>query len=248
MPCVNRSVCNTAIYGKDIYLGFDGLQNLEGKLAGRIVEERLANGEYKSLENFSIRTGIGLEQIVILIRAGAFRFLGLGKKQLLWEAHLLLSKHNAVKRGNALFESTSRKPVLPVLEENAVEDYYDEMELFGFCVSGTLFDLAKSAYRGDVVARDLSTFEGKVIRIVGDFVCEKFVKTKRGDLMKFGAFIDVNGAFFDTVHFPQSLAQFPLRGAGLYLIEGKVVVEFGCPSIEVIRCGKMPLKPDPRSE
>jgi len=248
LPCVNRSVYNTAIYDGDIYLGFDGLQNLEGKLAGRIVEERLANGEYKSLENFSIRTGIGLEQIVILIRIGAFRFLGLGKKQLLWEAHLLLSKHNAVKQGNALFESASRKPVLPVLEENVVEDYYDEMELVGFCVSGTLFDLAKNSYRGDVVAKDLLTYEGKVIRIVGDFVCEKFVKTKRGDLMKFGTFIDVNGAFFDTVHFPQSLAQFPLRGAGLYLIEGRVVVEFGCPSIEVIRCGKMPLKPDPRSE
>ncbi|MGE8300132.1 hypothetical protein HS960_11055 [Sphingobacterium paramultivorum] len=44
------------------------------------------------------------------------------------------------------------------------------------------------------------------------------------------------------------LAKFPLRGAGLYLIEGKVILEYGCPSIEVIRCGKMPLKPDPRSE
>ncbi|WP_181390519.1 hypothetical protein [Sphingobacterium athyrii] len=41
---------------------------------------------------------------------------------------------------------------------------------------------------------------------------------------------------------------YPLRGAGIYLVEGKVVVEYGCPSIEVIRCAKMPLKPDPRSE
>jgi len=81
-----------------------------------------------------------------------------------------------------------------------------------------------------------------------DFVCEKFVKTKRGDLMKFGTFLDHDGRFFDTVHFPQSLAKFPLRGAGLYLIEGKVILEYGCPSIEVIRCGKMPLKVDPRSE
>ncbi|RKO68289.1 hypothetical protein D7322_28000 [Sphingobacterium puteale] len=53
---------------------------------------------------------------------------------------------------------------------------------------------------------------------------------------------------FDTVHFPQSLANYPLRGAGIYLIEGKVVLEYDCPSIEVIRCAKMPLKPDPRSE
>lgn len=31
---------------------------------------------------------------------------------------------------------------------------------------------------------------------------------------------------------------YPLRGAGIYLVEGKVVVEYGCPSIEVIRCAK----------
>lgn len=122
------------------------------------------------------------------------------------------------------------------------------MELIGFTVTGTLFDLAKSDYRGELGAETLISNEGRVIRIVGDFVAEKYVKTKRGDLMKFGTFFDENGVFFDTVHFPQSLAQYPLRGAGLYLIEGKVVVEFGCPSIEVVRCGKMPLKTDPRSE
>ncbi|WP_262507801.1 hypothetical protein [Sphingobacterium sp. CZ-UAM] len=41
--------------------------------------------------------------------------------------------------------------------------------------------------------------------------------------------------------------KYPLRGTGIYLIEGKVVVEYACPSIEVIRCAKMPLNPDPRS-
>lgn len=248
LPCVNKSAYNTVIYGKDIYLGFDGLQNLETKLAHRIVEERLLNGDYKSLENFSLRTGTGLEQIIILIRVGAFRFLGMGKKQLLWEAHILLSKHRSARQENALFETVSRKPVLPPLESCVLEDLYDEMELMGFPVSATMFDLAKSSYRGDVTAKQLAGQDGKMVRIVGDFVCEKFVKTKRGELMKFGTFFDVNGTFFDTVHFPQSLEQFPLRGAGLYLIEGKVTVDFGCAAIEVARCGKMPLKPDPRSE
>jgi len=248
LPCVNRSRFNTAIYGKDIYLGFDVVLNLENKLAHQIVSERIANGEYNGLEDFSRRTGAGLEQIIILIRTGAFRFLGAGKKQLLWEAHLLLNNHKSQKPMGSLFEVTAKKPVLPPLEENILEDYYDEMELFGFCVTGTLFDLAKSPYRGDINVNELIEHEGKVVRIVGDFVCEKFVKTKRGELMKFGTFLDQEGRFFDTVHFPQSLAQFPLRGAGLYLIEGKVVLEFGCASIEVIKCGKMPLKTDPRSE
>lgn len=81
LPCVNRSMYNTTIYDKDIYLGFDGLQSLEHKLARQIVTERQRNGPYKSLENFVLRTGAGLEQLVILIRVGAFRFLETGKKE-----------------------------------------------------------------------------------------------------------------------------------------------------------------------
>ncbi len=247
LPCVNRSIYNTIIYGKDIYLGFDGLQNLESKLARRIVEERQLNGDYKSLENFTMRTGAGLEQLIILIRIGAFRFLGIGKKHLLWEAHILLSGRKGDSNPR-LFETTGKKPVLPKLETSVIEDYYDEIELMGFIVSGTMFDLAKSDFSGDTKANDLLRYEGKTIRMVGDFVTEKYVKTKRGEQMRFGTFLDVEGNFFDTVHFPQSLSKFPLRGAGLYLIEGKVVVEFGCPAIEVARCGKMPLKRDPRAD
>ncbi|CDS93696.1 DNA-directed DNA polymerase III PolC [Sphingobacterium sp. PM2-P1-29] len=247
LPCVNRSVYNTTIYGDDIFLGFDCLQNLEAKLANRIPHERIANGEYKSLENFIFRTGAGLEQLIVLIRTGAFRFLELGKKELLWEAHLLLTKDKKADIGPMLFESNSRKPVLPKLSSSVLEDYYDEMELIGFCVSGTLFDLAKSDYRGDAKASELSQYEGRTIKMVGDFVVEKYVRTKNDKLMKFGTFLDSCGEFFDTVHFPPSLASYPLRGAGLYLIEGRVVLEFGCPAIDVIRCAKMPLKPDPRS-
>ncbi|WP_282636885.1 DNA polymerase III subunit alpha [Sphingobacterium thalpophilum] len=248
LPCVNQSAFNTSIQGREIYLGFDCLLHLEAKLAQRIIDERRAHGHYQSLEDFVRRTRAGLEQVIILIRVGALRFIGKGKKQLLWEAHLMMSKHKPAQVGMLLFEIESRKPVLPALEENALEDYYDEMELIGFCVTGTLFDLAKSDYRGDVMSVELPHYEGRIVRMVGDFVCEKHVRTKRGELMKFGTFLDAKGRFFDTMHFPQSLDKYPLRGAGVYLIEGKVVVDYGCPSVEVTRCAKMPLKADPRSE
>src|SRR3546814_11784685 len=109
------------------------------------------------------------------------------------------------------------------------------MELIGFAVSGTLFDLARSDYRGDVMAADLLAHEGRTVRMVGDFVADKTVKTKRGDFMKFGTWFDAKGDFFDTVHFPQTQHRYPLRGAGLYLLEGRVVVEF---SSEERRVGK----------
>ncbi|MDM8175967.1 hypothetical protein QT327_16700 [Olivibacter sp. 47] len=63
--------------------------------------------------------------------------------------------------------------------------------------------------------------------------------------MWFGTFLDVNGCFFDTTHFPNSTPIYPFRGKGCYLIEGKVVVDFGFPSIEVARFAKLPIKDNP---
>lgn len=248
LPCVNHSNFTTTIYGDDIYLGFDGIQNIENELGVRIVEERKQNGEYTGVENFIIRTGAKLEQLVLLIRCNAFRFLNIGKKELLWEAHLLLSKNSPRIESLPLFEVNSSKPILPKLESSAVEDIYDEIELLGFPVTASLFDLAKSDFKGDTTAKELNSFKGKIIRMVGDFVTDKTSRTKHKEYMKFGTFFDVNGDFFDTVHFPLSLKHYPLRGAGLYLLEGKVTVDFGCPALEIIRCAKMPLKQDPRSE
>ncbi len=248
LPCVNKSIYNTTIYGDDIYLGFDGILNLETQLGHRIVEEQKQNGEYTGIENFILRTGAGLEQVVILIRCNAFRFLNIGKKELLWEAHLLLNGQPQKRDMIPMFESVSEKPVLPQLEYSVLEDIYDEMELIGFPVSASLFDLAKSDFKGDALASEMSQYEGKIIRMVGDFVADKTSRTKGGQQMKFGTFFDTDGDFFDTVHFPLSLAKYPLRGSGLYLLEGKVTVDFGCPALEVTRCGKMPLKQDPRSE
>jgi len=249
LPCVNKSKYNTSIDGKDLYLGFDCLLNLEEKLAVRIVNEREQNGNYRSLENFILRTEARLEQLVVLIRCGAFRFTGTGKKELLWEAHLRISGKQQKTGMVTLFETLSTKqPMLPKLESSLLEDMYDEMELMGFPVSGSMFDLAKSSFRGEIMAKDLCNYEGKTVRMVGDFIAEKKVRSRNVSNMKFGTFLDVEGHFFDTVHFPQSLKSYPLNGNGLYLILGKVTVDFGCPSLEVQKCARMPMLSDPRSE
>jgi len=248
LPCVNTSLYNTAIFNRDIYLGFDCLLNLDAHLSRLISRERERGGAYTGLENFIVRTGAGLEQVIILIRCGAMRFTGAGKKELLWEAHLLLSGYNKKDRGSALFEYWSTRPVLPPLETSPLEDIYDEIELIGFPVTESMFYLARSDFRGELTAGEFAASEGKVIRIVGDFVYDKDTYTRDGQRMKFGTFLDVQGSLFDTVHFPASLEQYPLMGEGLYLIEGKIIMDFGCPAIAVYRCAKIALKADPRSE
>jgi DNA polymerase-3 subunit alpha/error-prone DNA polymerase len=82
-PCVNKSECETTVYGVDVYLGFMQLEGLDSKTAHRIVADRNTNGEYQSLENFINRIPIGIEGIQILIFIGAFRFTTKTKNQLL---------------------------------------------------------------------------------------------------------------------------------------------------------------------
>lgn len=248
LPCVNHSRQHTTIKGEDVYLGYDCLLNLECQYVHSIPQELQENGPFRSLENFILRTGISLVQVLILIRIGAFNFTGYGKKELLWEAHLLLSNVHHNKREARLFkEEGAEKPVLPKLETSLIEDIYDELELIEFPVSGTMYDLVKTDFRGEVMAKDLVQYEGKMVRMVGDFVCDKTLNTKNGQLMKFGTFFDAEGSFFDTVHFPPSLRQYPFRGNGVYLILGKVVLDFGYPSIEVEKIARLPVWPDPRS-
>lgn len=247
-PCVNEGEYKTSIRGKDIYLGLVHVMHLEAETAMRIIEERRLNGKYTSLADFVSRVHIGLEQLVILIRIHAFRFTGKPKKELLWEAHMLLGDAPARTSERALFATPVRSFSLPPLEQDPLEDAYDEMELLGFPVSMTHFDLLETPFRGEVMARDLICHTGKTVRMLGNLVTIKNVKTVKGEWMHFGCFLDAQGNFFDTVHFPPSLKKYPFRGDGIYLLKGKVVEEFGYPSLEVEKMAKLPFRKDPRYE
>jgi len=246
LPCVNRSTYSTTLYGSDVFIGFVHIQNLEEKFARQIVEERDKNGPYQGLEDFISRLPAGKEQLVILIRLNAFRFTAKTKKELLWEAHMLLGKNNVNPEQRLLLTEKPRAFSLPPLEQTLLEDAYDEMELIGFPVSMNMFDMLETSFRGQITARHLRDYVGKTIRILGNLVTIKYVHTVKKEWMHFGCFVDLEGEFFDTVNFPDSLKTYPFKGNGIYLILGKVVEEFGFPGIEVQKMAKLPLKKDPR--
>ena len=247
LPCVNRSRNETRISGKTIYIGFVHVQNLEQSMIAGIVNERQQRGDFSSLSDFIERTAITKEQLVILIRLGALRFTGISKAELLWKAHMLLNKTVPVARTRAMFEAKPREFVLPKLEQSVLGDAWDEIELLGFPVSLTAFDLLQTNFRGEITAKDLMANLGRNVRMLGRLVTIKYVRTVRKEIMHFGTFTDVEGEFFDTVHFPPSLKNYPFRGDGMYLILGKVVEEFGFPSLEVEKMAKMPFQANPKA-
>lgn len=245
LPCVNHSDAEVNIEQDQAYLGFIGVQGLEGRLMQLIPEEREANGDYIDLEDLIKRTSLGLEQALILIRIGALRFTGKSKKELLWEVHNYLGNSNKPVVGRELFHIPVKPYALPALATHLIEDAYQELELLGFPLSINMFDLLKTAYRGDVLAKDLDRHEGKIVKMLGNYVCEKTVHTSQNSKMWFGTFIDSEGEFFDTAHFANRTPVYPFRGKGCYLILGRVLMDFGVPSIEVMQFAKLPIVDNP---
>ncbi len=245
LPCINHSREVVTIQETNVYLGWIGMLGLECKLIALIPEERDRNGPYLDLEDFLKRTGASLDQTRLLIRVGAFRCWGKSKKALFWEVYLHLGSSPKPLPIYELFVSPRRNYVLPSFDHHVLEDAYQELELLGYPVSMTDFDLLQSRYRGDVCAAELLSKEGQTVKMVGNFVCQKTVRTVKNTKMWFGTFIDVAGDFFDTVHFPANTPVYPFQGRGCYLILGKVVVDFNVPSVEVIRFAKLPIRPHP---
>jgi DNA polymerase III alpha subunit len=214
-------------------VGFIHVQSLEASLGKAIQKEREARGVFLDLPDFVQRMQIGKEQMVLLIRVGAFQFTSKPKAALLWDMQLFFNKSQKQSPGQALFNPPVKDYRLPDFDFSLLEDAYDEIELIGFPISMNSFDLLQTSFRGDMLAKDLMENVGKRVRMIGNLVTYKNVRTVRKELMHFGTFLDKAGQFFDTVNFPISLKKYPFRGYGLYLILGKVVEEFGFPSIEV---------------
>jgi len=244
-PCINKSTYKTTINGSDIYLGFIHILSIEEKLARSIEEIRNTGGAFRDLSDFIERVCPGLEQVVLLIRTGAFRFTGKKKAVLLWEAHMMMNR-NKHESTRPLFSQPVRSFTLPDLVHGTLDDAYDEIELIGFPVTVSWFDMLETSFRGEINAHDMINHVGKKVRMVGHLVTIKYIKTIKREWMNFGCFIDAEGDFFDTTHFSQSLKNYPFKGSGTYLILGKVVEEFGFPSLEVEKLAKLPVRPDKR--
>lgn len=244
-PCINRSFGNTIIDGKDIYIGFGFLQSLESKLIERILNERNENGPFESLDNFLERISIGMEQATILIKMNAFRFTGRNKRELLWEAYMKINKVTFEENTYTLFKTKNIDYKTPSLPHTALEDAFDEMELLGFPLCSP-FDLLSVASENKVRAVHLYDLIGKMVTIEGYLVTTKRTNTANGQQMYFGTFVDRDGDFVDTVHFPPVANQYRFRGKGIYCITGKVIEEFDCINIEVSKMERLAIIQDPR--
>ena len=243
-PCVNKSSDKTIIEGNNIYIGFAFLQALESKTRQRILMAK-SNGTFKDLNDFIDRVPISMEQIRILIKINAFRFTGVLKRELLWEAHMKIKKVVFETPAETLFKSEPVNYKTPRLPSSGLEDAFDQIELLGYPLCSP-FDLLVEEFTNSFRAKMLEKFHGRMVCIEGYLVTVKKTRTNNGKTMYFGTFLDLDGDFLDTVHFPPVAEKFPFRGKGIYRLMGKVVVELDCVSIEITSMERLAIVEDPR--
>ncbi|MEM9142543.1 MAG: DNA polymerase III subunit alpha, partial [Bacteroidota bacterium] len=244
VPCINTSEMGNVIRGKHMYLGMMYLRNLERPVMERILEERWAHGNYISLEDFVDRVAIAMEQLSILIRIDAFRFTGTNRHELLWKAHLLVSRNKRMEHPK-LFAPKRQKFKIPKLKATDLETAFEQWELLGFCLCSP-FHLLEHVPKNSNGQRDLKRYLNKPIDLYGYLITVKNTNTHNGKRMHFATLLDQHGEVFDTVLFPPVAAKYKFRGKGIYRFYGKVVSEFGFLSIEVIKMQKENYVPDPR--
>lgn len=238
-PCVNIGSAETVIHGRTITLGMALIKGIDERTLRKLLIARAQGGPFESLNDFIERTAAGLEQVLLLIRASAFRFTGEPKKALLWQAHFLLGHAPPVSSTASLFRTNVRMGALPELHHEPLDDVYDEIELLGFTLGDPFVLVKDAAQLAPLRADDLPTRIGQEVEISVYLVTAKLTSTSKREHMYFGTFLDRAGHWVDTVHFPDIARRYPFRGRGVYNVTGKVVEEFDCLSIEVVRMEKL---------
>ncbi len=240
LPCLNNSDVLCTIQGKTIFLGLNMISELENNSIQQILEERNANGPFVDLNDVVKRVSLSIEQMRLLIRAGTMGFTKRNKKELLWEVHSLMHVPHPDKKLPQLFKAEARTWKLPNLNDTKLDNAFDEIELFGFSLCSP-FDLLREKLNVHLTSKELPGHLHKIVSIAGYLVTIKTTYTTKGDKMHFGTFIDIEGRWIDTVHFPPSAKKYPFTGSGCYLIRGKVVEEYGFYSIEVSEMQRLPV-------
>lgn len=266
-PCINRSRHLTDLQGTDLYLGFIHIKGISEQLVLRFLLERSRSGPFSSLTDFCTRVRADSSQLDLLIRIGAFRFTGRTKSELLWEKNAVFNPRIREEPTLELFTvsvpqqyfnldfSPNHRSDHPLSAEE-IDQAFDELELLGFMLCPP-FVMVKNApltaageeavYPRPDLPNRLSTIRDREeVTLLAYFVCDKVVPTVKGERMSFGCWLDDRGRHFDTVHFPDSLRAFPLRGPGVYRLHGRVTREFGFPSLEVWRTERLAYLDDRR--
>ncbi len=220
-----------------IRFGLNSIKNFGESIAKTIVEERKANGKYKSLADFLIRiddNNLNKRSIEALIKSGTLdEFAERGR--LLANVDTILQyykeEHNKPKDQDSLFGSTETSSSTSYIE---LQDHPSmppeeklgyEKELLGLFLSGHPLDTHKDKLKGkqDIATTKKDTRPGVTTALAGLIEEVKIILTKKGDKMAFVRIGDYNDTI-EVIVFPKvyELYKDRLKTDKCVLIKGKI--------------------------
>lgn len=217
-PDVDESASDFTIVSHNgtsaIRFGLSSIKNFGDGISHRILDERNANGPFKSLEDFLTRIddkNLNKKSLESLIKCGALDRYG-KRGKLLHNIDRLLEYHKEASKANgpqdSLFGAIASGPTPLKLDDappiNSRERLRWEKELLGIYVSGHPLDEYKHVLekRGDIKKVKSSTKQGMPVVIAGIIEESRALLTKNGEKMAFLKIADFSDSI-EAVVFPK---------------------------------------------
>jgi len=242
LPDINLSRTDYQGRGQEIRLGFQAILNLHTDTMENIVKER-ESGFYTSLSNFLKRTKTGHKETALLIKSGAFDFLGDTRPRLLLKLEALKGRIERLHSGFLDMEE-SLIEIPPARDYNDYERFEMECDIFGFPVTRHPLEFVPAEEKtGIIPAAEIENYQGKYVKMLGWEISHKRIKThKTNEYMKFLSLEDLTGAFEVTL-FPKTYKKYATQTMprGPYLVKGKIEDDSGVLSLvgeEVVCLGE----------
>jgi DNA polymerase III alpha subunit len=229
LPCINNSMHEYTGNGNTVRIGLMAVKNFSRAYSDIIIEERKRNGPFLSLPDFIVRTHIGYESMVMLIKCGAMDCFNETRPALLRMLDIYLFKMKLHDESyNDLFINESfalLENIKTNRDYSVAEKCIAEYNTFDYMVTKHPLDFyPEEVNKPSVVhAGNMQRYEGKKVKMIGWYMTSKRIMTRKGDFMKFISLEDLTGTF-EAVIFPNvySSAAEKTLSMGPYVVEGKV--------------------------
>lgn len=229
LPCINKSEYEYTGKNREMRIGLMAVKNLSISSIHKIVDERKKHGEYVSLADFLVRTGIGYVEASILIKCGAMGCFRQTRPELLRLLDIYIHKRKILnERYNDLFmhETFALEQQVRTLQNFSVEEICrTEYETFNYMVTRHPLYFYKNIFDDSSVIKsdEMTKYKGKYVTMIGWYMTSKRIRTKKGEIMKFLSLEDLYGTF-EAVMFPKVYYQYAelTMSMGPYIVEGIV--------------------------
>jgi DNA polymerase-3 subunit alpha len=240
-PNVNKSGANFEIEGKAIHFGLGAIKGVGVNAIDAAIQEREANGEFKSIYDFCERVDLracNKRVIEALVKAGAFDCTGKNRRQLLQVIEKALEEGQR-KQKMAEQGIMSLEAFLLDEDESEEEQYFypdvDEMpenellkmekEVLDFYISNHPLAIYNNILKTFTIPlSEVNNPDSTGDVVVGGLVKEvKRIMTKKGDKMAFVKIEDMN-ADVEVIVFPRTFEAYQrhLENDKIIIIAGKV--------------------------